>query len=323
MDTLQKNTALEIIESTKEELNILNELGEEFKQYSEMSNQDRAFLNTLVLRKQPKRLLELGVSKGASSIIMLNAIKNIEGAHLYSIDYKTEHYRLKDKLTGFYVDNFPELKEKWTLKTGGLALNFMEEIGGDIDFCLIDTAHCNPGEILDFLMILPYLKNDAIVVFHDTNLQTFISLTKNLDFVRWEFTNNILMSAITGKKFIPDESLKSSTFTNIGAIELNEKTKEHIWEIFNLLTIKWQYMLKPLEIEQIYEFLEKQYGNFFVEYFKNVVQYQKDFFQIDKKNKQDQNHKKERNKLFYSLIENNHRVISCLGVKIKIKRGEQ
>lgn len=163
---------INIIESTQQEMITLEYLGKDYIKYSEMSDQDRVFLNTLVLRKQPKKILELGVCSGGSSLVILNAIKNTNDAYLYSIDYNTKHYRLKDKLTGFYVDNFPELKEKWTLKTGGLALEFMEEIGGDIDFCFIDTVHSNPGEILDFLMVLPYLKKNATVVFHDINLHT-------------------------------------------------------------------------------------------------------------------------------------------------------
>jgi hypothetical protein len=36
-----------------------------------------------------------------------------------------------------------------------LALRFMDTIDGEIDFCFIDTAHVNPGEIFDVLMVLP------------------------------------------------------------------------------------------------------------------------------------------------------------------------
>lgn len=317
-----KENCLKIIKSNEEEIKILNELGEDYKQYSEMSNQDRIFLNTLVLRKQPLRLLELGVSKGASSIVMLNAIKNIEGAHLFSIDYNTQHYRLKDKLTGFYVDNFPELKTKWTLKTGALALEFIEQIGGNIDFCLIDTVHSNPGEILDFLMILPYLKGDATVVFHDINLHARIS--ENL-FIYKQFTNNLLMSSITGTKLLPaDVPFKSVLpFVNIGAIELNEKTIEHIWEIFNLLTIKWSYIPKDEEIEKLSSCFKKFYGEYYSEYFNRVVEYQKKIRLFDIKLKTSQKHTKTPfiQNIFSVKNEKNHKVLRILGAKMKFKRG--
>lgn len=326
MSTITDNMQLKIIKSSEDEINILNELGEDYKQYSEMSEQDRSFLNTLVLRKQPLRLLELGVCSGASALIMLNAIKNIEGAHLYSIDYNTQHYKLKDKLTGFYVDNFPQLKEKWTLKTGGLALNFMEEIGGDIDFCLIDTVHANPGEILDFLMVLPYLKKDATVVFHDTNLHCNDTETRS-NWSHNEFTNNMLMSAITGQKLIPaDEPFKSAfDFYNIGAIQLNENTKEHIWEIFNLLTIKWCYMLKDEELEQLSSCFSEFYGGYYADYFNRVVDNQKKIRLLDSRNNKNTNNFIIKKPNFWQNIfsvrnECEHKVLRILGIKIKFKR---
>ena len=324
MNTVTNNSQLEIIKSTDGEINLLNELGEDYKQYSEMSEQDRSFLNTLVLRKQPMRLLELGVCSGASALIMLNAIKNIEGAHLYSIDYNTQHYKLKDKLTGFYVDNFPQLKEKWTLKTGGLALNFIEEIGGDIDFCLIDTVHANPGEILDFLMVLPYLKKDATLVFHDTNLHARV--TSNFQVYK-QYTNNLLMSSITGSKLIPADTpfISDYPFVNIGAVQLNENTKEHIWEIFNLLTLKWNYMLKDEELEQLSSCFSKFYGEYYADYFNRVVKYQKQIRALEQQLKSTSNNvviKKPNflQKIFSVRNECEHKVLRILGIKIKFKR---
>jgi hypothetical protein len=96
------------------------------------------------------------------------------------------------------VDNYSYLKEKWKLYTGGLALKFIQEIGNEIDFCLIDTRHVNPGEILDFLMVLPYLSENCIVVFHDVNLHT--NRGKNCN--DWSITTNLLTSAIYGKKYL-------------------------------------------------------------------------------------------------------------------------
>ena len=53
------------------------------------------------------------------------------------------------------------------LYTGGLTAEFIETIGDEIDFVYIDTVNVTPGEMLDWLMVLPFLKNEAIVVFHD------------------------------------------------------------------------------------------------------------------------------------------------------------
>ena len=57
--------------------------------------------------------------------------------------------------------------DKWNLKTGILACEFIETIGNEIDLVFIDTMHTTPGEMLDWLMALPFLKEEAIVVLHD------------------------------------------------------------------------------------------------------------------------------------------------------------
>lgn len=264
---------IKIVTSTQDELSILNRLGEEYKQFSEMNENDRAFLNSLLLKKQPKKILEVGVSKGGSSLVILNAIKDKSDAHLYSCDYLENCYCIPDKKVGFYVDNFPELKKKWTLYSGGLTLNFLDEIGADIDFCLIDTVHSNPGEILDFLMVLPYLSKQATVVFHDTNLHLLANDTVSI-------TNALLMSAIVGQKLIPANKLYtycgfSDYINNIGAIEINEDTYKNIYNIFNLLALPWAYMPSDMDILQFLNFIKKFYDEYYVKYFEEIIKFHK------------------------------------------------
>ena len=120
---------------------------------------DMRFLNGMIRKYKPKKILEVGVASGGSSAIILNAIQNIENSHLYSIDKLINCFRRKEKETGWIVkDNFSNLMKKWTLYTGGITSNFIEKIGGDIDFVFIDTVHYAPGEWLDILQILPFLK---------------------------------------------------------------------------------------------------------------------------------------------------------------------
>ena len=51
-----------------------------------MNKNQRGFINGLIRYFKPKKILELGVFFGGSSIIILNAIKDIEDSHLFSID---------------------------------------------------------------------------------------------------------------------------------------------------------------------------------------------------------------------------------------------
>ncbi|GHV46466.1 hypothetical protein AGMMS49546_34520 [Spirochaetia bacterium] len=119
---------IEIVVPRPEENQVLNQLDNSYEKLSEMTAEERAFINALILRNKPKKLLEIGVSAGSSSIVMLNAIKDFSEAILYSIDYLDYWYKSREIKVGFFVDNYPELKTKWKLYCGGLSLKFMEEI---------------------------------------------------------------------------------------------------------------------------------------------------------------------------------------------------
>ena len=64
---------------------------------SEMSYKQRALLNGIIRKSKPKKILEVGVSAGGSSAIILNAIKDMNNSFLYSIDYANMYYRNKSK----------------------------------------------------------------------------------------------------------------------------------------------------------------------------------------------------------------------------------
>lgn len=249
-----------------------------YNSFSEMTPSEQEFLTDIVRQYKPKKLLELGIASGSSSVLLLNAIKDIPDSHLTSIDYSTPYYRDKTKNSGFVVDEYPDLKQKWTLYTGGMASEFMEKVGGDIDFCFIDTMHSLPGEVIDFLLVLPYLKPNAVIVFHDTNLQTWGNWPQCT-------SNNMLVSAISGEKIVPEtfenvffhNTLKKDFqmyFPNITGIILDGTQNEKIWDIFNLLTQKWKYMLKSEDIKSVRMSLQKHYSDFYVQMFDNILNYQ-------------------------------------------------
>ncbi len=257
-----------------------------YNSFSEMTPSEQEFLTDIVRQYKPKKLLELGIASGSSSVLLLNAIQDIPNSHLTSIDYSTPYYRDKTKNSGFVVDEYPDLKQKWTLYTGGMASEFMEKVGGDIDFCFIDTMHSLPGEVIDFLLVLPYLKPNAVIVFHDTNLQTWGNWPQCT-------SNNMLVSAISGEKIVPEtfenvffhNTLKKDFqmyFPNITGIILDGTQKDKIWDIFNLLTQKWKYILKSEDITSIKISLEKHYSEFYVKMFDNILNYQMNMAKDDK-----------------------------------------
>ena len=268
---------------TKELIAQLNPI---YNSCSEMTPSEQEFLVDIVRQYKPKKLLELGIASGSSSVLLLNAIKDMPESHLTSIDYSTLYYRDKSKNSGFIVDEYPELKQKWTLYTGGMASEFMDKVGVDIDFCFIDTMHALPGEVIDFLLVLPYLKPDAVVVFHDTNLHTWGNWPQCT-------SNNMLVSAISGEKIVPEtfenvffhNTLKKDFqmyFPNITGIILDGTQKDKIWDIFNILTQKWKYMLKSEDIASVKTSLEKHYSEFYVNLFEQILNYQIDIAKTDK-----------------------------------------
>ncbi|MDR1147367.1 MAG: class I SAM-dependent methyltransferase [Spirochaetaceae bacterium] len=286
MDALNTKTLdIEIIYPSEDENAVLNRLDKKYEMISFMSNEERAFLNALVLRKKPVKLLEVGVAAGGSAIVMLNAIKDDPNAELHSIDYAERCISDTRLRSGYFVDEYPYLKDKFNLYTGGLALSFLDKIGGGIDFCFIDTVHSNPGEILDFLFVLPYLKDDALVVFHDTKLQTNLEFSLN----KWELTNNLLTSAIFGKLLIQGNFTRSDDeieypskygityFPNITAIKICKETKERLYSIFNLLTIKWEYCPSIDEEKEIINFFARFYNKYYIDYMNDVFCYERKF----------------------------------------------
>jgi predicted O-methyltransferase YrrM len=149
------------LEST--DLNILQKIENEIKGFIEILPEEQKFFHGLIRTIKPRKIVEIGVSSGGSSVLILNAIKDI-----FSIDRSIFCYKNRSKKTGYLVkDKFPELMNKWTLYTGEITSKFIETIGDGIDLAFIDTMHVTPGEMLDWLMVLPFLKNESIVVFHD------------------------------------------------------------------------------------------------------------------------------------------------------------
>ncbi len=225
------------------------------------------FLNGLIRKFKPKKILEIGVSKGGSSIIILNAIKDIKDSHLYSIDLSS-----KDSIGNCTRNIFKDYLNKWSLYTGNIAAKFIEEIGGSIDMAFIDSAHLEPGEILDFLIILPFLNKGAIVCFHDIGNQITRAGQKN---TRREWAPYLIFNIIKGKKYLPSGN-KILTH-DIGAIKLEKNQIKYIHDYFRALGGQWQYFPKEIYIEILRKYFNKYYDNDCIKIFEETVSFNRNF----------------------------------------------
>lgn len=235
----------------KYETNIYNEIKEKLikSKCSLMWGNQREFINGIIRIFKPKKLVEIGVFSGGSSIIILNAIKDIENSKLYSIELKDQNW-----IGNCAYKNFPNLINKWKLYKGDITANFIEKIGNNIDLAMIDTSHFEPGEILDFLMILPFLKEEAIIIFHDIDHQITASHGKDM---RNEWAPYIIFNLIRGEKYLP--SGKGILNKDIGAIKLEKNQKRFRHDYCRALGGQWQYFPSEKNIKDIITFFEKYY----------------------------------------------------------------
>ena len=200
----------------------------------------KEFLNDIIRKFKPEKFLELGVYSGGSSIVILNAIDDFKNSILYSIDLNSANF------VGQCVNKyFPHFMRNWKLFKGNIATEYIEKIGNNIDIAMIDTAHFEPGEILDFLIILPFLKEEAIVIFHDIANQ----ITRSSK--RQEWAPYIIFNAIRGEKYLP--SGKYILKQDIGAIKLEKNQNKYYHDYFRLLGGEWQYF--PKEIHNVYSII--------------------------------------------------------------------
>ena len=232
-----------------------------------MWGNQREFINGIIRKYKPKKLVEIGVLLGGSSIIMLNAIKDIENSKLYSIEISNHN-----SIGKCAYEHFPNLINKWKLFKGDITVNFIEKIGNNIDLAMIDTSHFEPGEILDFLMILPFLKEGAIIIFHDIDHQITHSHGKDM---RNEWAPYLIFNLIRGEKYLP--SGKGILNKDIGAIKLENNQKRFIHDYCRALGGQWQYFPSEKNIEDTIKFFEKYYDTYCLTIFQESVKFNRQF----------------------------------------------
>lgn len=215
--------------------------------------EEAQFINGIIRKNKLKNCLEIGVARGGSSILILNSIKDIENSLLVSLDLNSELLSEQQPI-GYRVNQyFPELSKKWKLYTGDQPHKFLINLNIKFDFLFLDSAHVSPGEILNFIEVLPFLNENAIVVIHD--LFWHFRREKKEKF----FPSCIsLIPTLYGEKvFLRD----SRSISNIGAVFLNPNQEEHYIDYFLLLLNFWEYIPKEKYINDLKLFIQKYYKN--------------------------------------------------------------
>lgn len=87
--------------------------------YSEMTSFQHAFLCGLIKENRPRKIVEIGVSAGGTTGIILCCLKMLDTkAEMYSVDLSENWYRCEKHETGFAA------KQLMKYIGGGLIINF-------------------------------------------------------------------------------------------------------------------------------------------------------------------------------------------------------
>lgn len=235
--------------------------------YLEMGREQAAFLSGLIEKYKPQHILEVGTSSGASAALIQETVNKNGTGKVTTVDLAENWYKDNRKKTGWLLDELGFSMVKRI--RGGIVAEYIEKLAkeDEIDFLFLDAAHFCPGELLDFLCILPFLKKDAIVVLHDIALGHFgkqIETTANM----------ILFASIVGDRYLYyDEEMHDiwNGYPNIGAFRITDDTQKYIENVFCALIVKWNYMPTVKQLDKIRNILTKYYSNDCIELFDKAV----------------------------------------------------
>lgn len=206
---------------------------------SELSEAEHGFICGMIKKYQPKKIVELGVSGGGTSVLILNCLQKLglKDTKMYSVDLSETYHFNPQKRCGYQIDEAkPFLKnmDNHKLILGKILPEVIEEIAedGKIDFLILDTTHYLPGELLDFAIAIPFLSDDAVVVLDDTS---FWFEGEN----RWAFATKVLFDLCPSENKYYAET--PDGFSKIVAFTMPPKTD--IWKksMFDALSMPWHY----------------------------------------------------------------------------------
>ncbi|MCL2839581.1 MAG: class I SAM-dependent methyltransferase [Defluviitaleaceae bacterium] len=241
--------------------------------HSEMIETERRFVNGLVRYYQPKNIIELGVSYGGGTVNLLNAINDMPDSKLTSIDRINHWYKDESIPVGTAVSTvFPTLQDgKWRLIVGKDPSEVLDGLKERFDFAIIDTAHRHPIESLNFLCLLPHLKDGAIVILHDISLFALYP-----DSNPTCLASRILASSVVGPKLCPQTKSmpyisESEPVNNIIAFQITVETRKYVNNVFMVLSMPWEIFPMDRDIHHIRQCIINHYPASLVDEFNDAV----------------------------------------------------
>ena len=232
----------------------------------EMDREDHGFLCGMIRQFAPCKVVEIGVAEGGTTAVIANALSMMGGKRrLISVDLNERLFCNTQYQTGY---QYEELKQHIDFSHGQVEHQFLlgktiagqiQQIGGEIDMAVIDTTHRLPGELLDFLCLLPYMRTGGVILLHDVNLnyfKTFSSDPCEVLLADVRMATKILLSTAKGQKYI---RLRENMCMNIGGVVPDEETVKCADDLFMMLTGTWDYRVSAEDLKEYRAVYEKHY----------------------------------------------------------------
>lgn len=241
----------------------------------QMREDESAFLCGLLRQEKPQDILEVGVYSGTTTAIMAQCMKDIgTSCRIHSVDLARNCDGNDPARPVGYVfsplkDGFAAAGITHSLQTGQVAPAFLEETDRKYDFLMLDTVHTMPGELLDFLSILPHLKDGAMVCVHD------ISLLQMHLYRERDVACCALISSVAGDKYLNSRTVSSpfeTKYPNIGAFRVTPETRTHIENVFMSLCLRWSYFPSAAQLCLFRKCFRKHYAPELVRIFEEALE---------------------------------------------------
>ncbi len=235
-----------------------------------MTTDETALICGLIRQNRPRKILEVGVNKGGTTAVLLTALELLsEESVLHSVDIFDNTEEILGKI--------PDITHRLKLHCGRDISAYLEEIGNDIDFCILDTSHVLPGEVLNFLCILPYLTIGATVVVHDQTHQfdvdsPYVRHMGSSSIISCRLLNDLVVARKTTPAMVGPDGMQSAP--NISSFTISEQTISNAGNILSALMLPWKTMPGIDHLTDALATIRRKYPEHFAEYFEAIVRKQ-------------------------------------------------
>lgn len=234
-----------------EPIDIFEKIGE---RKSELPDECLGFICELIRKYSPRKIVEIGVSAGGTTCVIMNCLQKLGlDSEVYSVDLSETYHYDRSKQCGYQIkqaENFLSNYKKHKLILGKTIAEVIEDIsdGKEIDMLILDTIHYLPGELLDFLVCLPFLSSNAVVVLDDL---IFAHTGENTKAV----ATQVLFDVIVADKIYPMQQ----NYPKMGAFRLNVDTRKYKDDYFSALILPWNYSMPEQQLDVYSTIIEKHY----------------------------------------------------------------